>query len=102
MKGNTATFIRMVNEVMGENKNYFNFLTEKKLESIEAIQREVYRVLDLPNPSTPSYTLEELKSSIQEYIKVYISENKEKEKMDSIVLEKISSQLEVEFLQKNY
>ncbi|WPO20731.1 hypothetical protein SH579_07355 [Raoultella ornithinolytica] len=102
MKGNTATFIRMVNEVMEENKNYFNFLTEKKLESIEAIQREVYRTLGLPNPSTPSYTLGELKNSIQEYIKAYISENKEKEKMDSIVLKKISSQLEVEFLQKNY
>ncbi|WKL82053.1 MULTISPECIES: hypothetical protein [Raoultella] len=100
MKGNTATFIRMVNEVMEENKNYFNFLTEKKLESIEAIQREVYRTLGLPNPSTPSYTLGELKNSIQEYIKAYISENKEKEKMDSIVLKKISSQLEVEFLQK--
>lgn len=100
MKGNTATFIRMVNEVMEENKNYFNFLTEKKLECIEELQMEVYRALHLPNPSTPSYTLEELKSSIQEYIKLYIYENKEKEKMDSIVLEKISSQLEIEFLQK--
>lgn len=100
MEGNTATFIRMVNEVMEENKNYFNFLTEKKSEGIEVIQREIYRTLDLPNPSTPSYTLEKLKSSIQEYIKAYISENKDEEKMDSIVLEKISSQLEVEFLQK--
>lgn len=95
MKNNTQAFIKAIDRMMIENKEYFTILRGLKNENNQALKAKVYNDFNLENKESHFNSLDLFKSLISNYIlSCEISYD-----MDASILRNISAQLEIEYLQ---
>lgn len=95
MKNNTQAFIKAIDRMMIENKEYFTILRGLKNENNQALKDKVYNDFNLENKESHFNSLDLFKSLISNHIlSCEISYD-----MDASILRNISAQLEIEYLQ---
>ncbi len=95
MKNNTQAFIKAIDRMMIENKEYFTILRGLKNENNQALKAKVYNDFNLENKESHFNSLDLFKSLISNHIlSCEISYD-----MDASILRNISAQLEIEYLQ---
>lgn len=95
MKNNTQAFIKAIDRMMIDNKEYFTILRGLKNESNQALKDEVYNDFNLENKDSHFNSLDLFKGLINNHIlNCEISYD-----MDASILRNISAQLEIEYLQ---
>lgn len=95
MINNTQAFIKAIDRMMIENKEYFTILRGLKNENNQALKTKVYKDFNLENKEFHFNSLDLFKSLISNHIlSCEISYD-----MDASILRNISAQLEIEYLQ---
>lgn len=96
MQNNTHTFIKIVNQTMKNNEQYFSYLEKTKMEDSGELKQRILNDLSIHQENLNFSLSEVLKSHIKDLI---LSEEN-KVVMSINVLKDISTQLEIDYLSK--
>lgn len=96
MKNNTSFFINIIDKVLSDNQNYFQELNDIKIKDLQKLKTTILDDLEI-GYEKPYFDLNE---ALQNHIKHFISERKDDFSMDTNILEKISTQIELDYLAK--
>ena len=96
MKNYTLNFINLIEKVISDNQNYFNELNNIKTKNFQKLKTTILNNLEIPHEKPYS----DLNKIFQEYIEHFILERKNDFSMDTLILERISTQIELDYLAK--
>ena len=96
MRNNTFNFIKIVNTILEENKEYFSILEKIKSNDIQKLRTKILD--DFKIPYKEAYY--DLYKIFQNHIKEYILNKKEYFSMNTENLKNISKQIEIDYLLK--
>ena len=95
MKNNTQAFIKIIDRMMIDNQEYFTILRGLKNENNQALKGKVYNDFNLENKDSNFNSLDLFENLIGNHV-LSCETNYD---MDAIILQNISTQLEIEYLQ---
>ncbi|EAY2196422.1 hypothetical protein ATS41_25135, partial [Salmonella enterica] len=96
MENNTQAFTKAIDRMMIDNEEYFTILRGLKDENYQALKDKVYNDFNLENNDSHFNSLDSFKNLISNHVLSCETSYD----MDVIILKNISTQLEIEYLQK--
>ncbi|WP_272572312.1 hypothetical protein [Providencia sp. PROV258] len=95
MENNTSIFIFLIKKMIHENETFFSKLKNLKKQNSQLLKEKIFLELGLLVPPPYEKPIEIIKSLIKDYI----SNNSDEALMDFEILDNISKQLQIEYLQ---